>query len=348
MTKVDLIATDRSLYVYPSRGGDMLRVRFEQIASVIYETMGREAAFGFVWRPPSGTQQKLMIELPAPRGLGLYVKQQVDPRDTTDADEIVSTLMAQVKEDLRASQPANAREAVLAFIQPDEQVLAEGVAMDVGPLTPAGASAYLVITEDRFAWALVEMPDMAAEMRFDQIVRVGGGGRRAELTQRDPDYARELHDSSNPFGETDVALEFPDTAEGQALLAALHEEVLRHHPEFTSVADVRARFDTVRNLPVAVWESCPVCQHAVATRVDHAVSCSFCGRCFTDPNYQPVPSDAAASYGELAGVEPWRPLMETEVQYRDKVLVWVARPSGQVLGPPFIVDHALLDRLARD
>jgi hypothetical protein len=237
--------------------------------------------------------------------------------------------------------PNLARAAALDLVNGHAAVVAEGVAMDVGPLTPDGAAAYVLVTEDQLAWALINHPDAAAEMRFDQIVRFGIQAEvgRLELTERDPGYAASLQDPTNPFGETDASLMFPDPS---LLEAITHRIDLINRARTRSI---QVRFAMLDGKPVATWDRCPVCESRITVRVEHGVMCSACLRCYTDPNFQPVPSDAANSYGTLSGTEPWRPLLETQIAYRDRTLVWVARPPGQVIGPPFIMESELLDQL---
>jgi hypothetical protein len=42
---------------------------------------------------------------------------------------------------------------------------------------------------------------------------------------------------------------------------------------------------------------------------------------------------------------PWRPLLETQIEYRDRMLIWVRRPIGQAVGPPFIMAAELLSSM---
>ena len=220
-----------------------------------------------------------------------------------------------------------ARLAALELLDAQDSIVAEGLAKDVGALTPAGAGAYVLMTETQLAWALVDHPDAAAAMRFDQIVRFGGQAEhgRLNLTERDASYAASLDDPANPFGETDASLEFSDLDLLEAIVSRL---MLVNEARMRSVL---ARFAAMEGKPVAIWEECPVCQPRITLRVEHGAMCTTCSRCYTDANFQPVPSDAADSYGLLSRTEPWRPLMETQVAYRDRTLVWVARPPGQAI-----------------
>lgn len=72
-TRVELIATDRALYVCPSSGGTASRFKYEEIAQVAWAeqlnvlTVGRWSGSG------------VRVEIPSPTGLAAFVVKQTPP-----------------------------------------------------------------------------------------------------------------------------------------------------------------------------------------------------------------------------------------------------------------------------
>ncbi len=134
---------------------------------------------------------------------------------------------------------------------------------------------------------------------------------------------------------------FPGTPDALTLYAKIEERI----KALSEAYGPMRRLLAAEHHPVATWGSCPICESAIARRVEHGVECTACGHCFTDANFEPVPSDDAATLGALAATEPWRPVMETQVEYRDRMLVWTVRPREQVIGPPFVMAGELLEAM---
>jgi ribosomal protein L37AE/L43A len=242
-----------------------------------------------------------------------------------------------------APSDAEARTAAMQELA-GEPIQAEAVIKDVAPLTPEGANAYMLASANIVAWALMDRPDAVGSMRFSQVIDAEGERGRLNLTQRDPQYAASLNDASNPFGETDAAFHFPDTDEGHELHSWIAERLRALSPAWGDQRAMIARLAAVEGQAVETWERCPVCESPIGRRVEHGVQCSSCDYCFTDPNYEPVPDDSEPGV-KIGGTMPWRPLLETQIEYRDRMLIWVRRPIGQAVGPPFIMAAELLSSM---
>jgi len=247
------------------------------------------------------------------------------------------------REDRESARPeSEARDAAIQELA-GETIEAEAVIRDVGPLTPGGADAYVVASANTLAWALVDHPDAVGSMQFAQVTEVQGAGGRLSLTEQDAVFAASLNDPTNPLGETDASFVFPDSDAGHALYSKISERLRALSPAFGEGHDEEegiARLLAVEHQAVESWELCPVCESQIGRRVEHGVECSSCGHCFTDPNYEPVPDDSAPGIS-LGGTKPWRPLFETQIEYRDRMLIWVSRPIGQAIGPPYLMSHLL-------
>ena len=237
--------------------------------------------------------------------------------------------------------PTDARDSAVHALG-GEPMVAEVVGTDWGPMTPHGADIHIVMSQSTLAWSLVREPSAVGVMHFDQTTALDHVERgRFRFTSRNPEYA----DPSNPYGETDADLEFPDTDAGNGML---HKIAVRTHevaPLFEPFRQRHERFGRLANLPVADWDSCPACgtTTADAQRVEHGLRCSSCRLCFTDPNTQPV-VDEHDERAVLIATEPWRPLMETQVQYRDHLMVWSLRPQGSP-GPLFVMAGELMEEV---
>jgi hypothetical protein len=72
-TKIDLIATDRTLWLFPSGGGDLIKLPYTDISSVTWQRNGKDGVLGIATR--SG--QNTLIEIRAPRRLAPDLERRV-------------------------------------------------------------------------------------------------------------------------------------------------------------------------------------------------------------------------------------------------------------------------------
>jgi hypothetical protein len=75
-TKVDLIATDRTLWLFPSAGGDLLKFPYVDIRAAIWHPNGHDGVLEIVTR--SG---QTIVEIRAPRGLGPDLQRRIAASD---------------------------------------------------------------------------------------------------------------------------------------------------------------------------------------------------------------------------------------------------------------------------
>ena len=82
-TEIDLITTDRTLWFFPSAGGDLVKLPYTDVRSVVWERGRTDAVLGIVTR--SG--QRYLFEIRAPRGLGPALRDRVPFDPPADPDQ---------------------------------------------------------------------------------------------------------------------------------------------------------------------------------------------------------------------------------------------------------------------
>lgn len=98
--------------------------------------------------------------------------------------------------------------------------------------------------------------------------------------------------------------------------------------------------------PVAEWNRCPVCEGGIRQRVEHAVHCAGCGRCWADPGHEPVVSEEPENYGQLLGTEPWQPILLADFKLVGHTQAFSIRPKSFTIGPITIGDGKLNELIA--
>lgn len=230
------------------------------------------------------------------------------------------------------------RSAISLRLEPGETVQSEGPGWD---LSLNGAPAWIVITPRRVLWALFQRPDVVMDTSFDQVHETMEAEGRIKLIARDPGYAAMLKDPSNPLGETDTILGFPDDLEYE-MRSAIEAGLRKLSPAWADNRAALERFARRQGAPVTEWTDCPMCGGSVDMRTAHSIRCGGkCGRYFTDPGFQPRVSDSPNTYGQLLGEDPWMPLLLAEIPMQDRTRPWIIRPQNQRVGPLILADGQL-------
>jgi len=186
------------------------------------------------------------------------------------------------------------------------------------------------------------------QMRYDRITDVEQEEEHIRLTERDPEYAASLNDPSNPYGETDFDFRLRPQDSSFKFSQLLNRALLRYSPVFAEKRGQLRRFKDRQGTPVWSWSSCPYCETMLSSKVEGAVACSACHRCFCDADLEPILSEEPLSYGQVTGVKPWSTRFEQQLIAKGKTNTWVYRPQGGA-GPMVIWDlgpFELMDQLS--
>lgn len=151
-----------------------------------------------------------------------------------------------------------ARRAVVRELPPDVQILAEGSALFMfsDGVRSTWPEVHVVVTETHIGWAMLKHPDVGAPtMQLSRIVRYADDGSAVRLTERDPSYAAELNDATNPHGETDAVFRFDGSAGSNHIRRVLSEHIrVEHAGDATANLDLEALLSTrdLTDIPEAV------------------------------------------------------------------------------------------------
>lgn len=230
------------------------------------------------------------------------------------------------------------RGAIHLRLEAGETVESEGPGWDV---SLNGAPAWIVVTARRVLWALLQRPDVIMDTPFEKVHEAMKAEGQIKLVARDPAYATMLKDPSNPFGETDTILGFPEDVDYQ-LRSAIESGLRKFSPAWADHRAAIEHFNQRQEAPVTRWTDCPMCGGSIDMRTEHAIHCGGkCGRYFTDPGFQPTVSESPNTYGQLLGDEPWMPLLLAEVPLQHRTRPWIIRPQSYSVGPLIVADGHL-------
>ena len=231
-----------------------------------------------------------------------------------------------------------ARLAAHRAVDEDDHVVAEGPVLDLGM---GGASAYLVVTRERFLLAYVRISDVVVNMPFSHVRDVSRGGTAIKLTSEDPGYAELLNDSRNPLGETDAIL---DLRNDDALAEALAAGVRNGSRFWENWRMAPVRLAARKTLPMSSWQDCPRCGAELFERSMHSSRCLDCDQYFSEPRFQPQVEGSGPHYGRLLGDEPFRAL-SSEMDMLDWPTAWILRPEEFQHGPLLVMNGELMERV---
>lgn len=226
----------------------------------------------------------------------------------------------------------------------DAPIRAGSNAEDIGL---GGRDILVTLTDWAVYWALFVEPGTVMSMWYDRISDVQQDGGVIRLTARDPEYAASLNDPSNPFGETDFVFRLPDSEHGHQVSQLLNLALFKYSPVFSEKRGRLERFKLRQGTPVSSWSTCPYCESELSSKVEGAVVCSVCQRCFCDPDLEPILSEEPQDYGRATGVKPWPVLFEAQLVAKGKTNTWLYRPQGGP-GPMVVWDlepFELMDKL---
>jgi len=159
------------------------------------------------------------------------------------------------------------------------------VAEDLGL---GGQPVLVVLTDPAIYWSLLIEPESVMQMRYDRISDVEQEEGHIRLTERDPEYAASLDDPSNPYGETDFDFQLRSQDSSFKFSGLLNRALLRYSPVFAEKRGQLQRFKARQGTPVWSWSKCPYCETRLSSKVEGAVVCSACHRCFCDADLAPI------------------------------------------------------------
>jgi hypothetical protein len=214
----------------------------------------------------------------------------------------------------------------------DAPLRAGTLAADIGL---RGQPILVTLSDSGIYWSLLADPESVMHMEYSRIAVAEQDEGLIKLTEQNPEYAASLNDPSNPFGETDFIFRIEPTDSGFEFSQLLNRALFRYSPVFSEKRGQVKRFKIRQGIPVFSWSACPYCRTKLASKVEGAVVCSVCRRCFCDADLQPILSEDPRTYARVTGVKPWPIVFEDQLVAKGKTNTWLYRPQG---GPgPMVV-----------
>jgi hypothetical protein len=244
-----------------------------------------------------------------------------------------------------------ARHEITKTLEPDETVRQEGVAFY--EIMNSVATALLALTDRRLVWSVSPKFETVLSMRYEEVVQAGGqplesddpanpvAARSVRITYRPANFPEALR-RINRTGELDATFDFINRAEDDKLRMAVLARIGFPGPHDEDDNDWAVKRLRDLSFDVTSWEACPLCCHDLEQKAPSTVRClSKRGHIFSAPDVEPIIDETDEHFGEIVDEQPWMPVLEGELEFVGKPLIWVVwkeRPYG----PPKVLDYEMI------